>query len=203
MQIEYEATYPTVDKEEMRHTLQTAGASLVRPEYLQKRVVFNLPDGLNVKGGWLRVRDEGNRITMSLKVVDGEGIASQREVLLAVDNFEKADELLTLLGAPKKAYQENKRELWMINGVEITIDEWPFLEPFIEIEGLSEDIVKKTSEMLGFDYSKALFCSVTTLYSKKYGLPDATINNDIPKIVFDMENPFKSTKRLKGDSPAP
>jgi adenylate cyclase, class 2 len=102
----------------------------------------------------------------------------------------RAKEILTLLGAPKKAYQENRRELWTLGGVEITIDEWPFLEPFVEIEGSSEGIVKQTSEMLGFDYGNALFCSVTTLYSKKYGLPDTTINNDIPRIVFDMENPF-------------
>lgn len=190
MQIEYEATYTNIDKDEVCGRLKEAGATLARPEYLQKRVVFNVPSGLGIKGGWLRVRDEGNRITMSLKIVDGEGIESQKEVLLEVNNFDQAEELLTLLGASKKAYQENTRELWMLDGVEVTIDEWPFLEPFVEIEGGSEDAVKKTSETLGFDYKQALFCSVTALYSKKYGLPDSVINNNIPKIVFDMENPF-------------
>lgn len=190
MQIEYEATFTNIEKTTVREKLQNAGATLLRPEYLQKRVVFNLPDSLHIQGGWLRVRDEGNRITMSLKVVDGEGIESQREVLVEVNDFGKAEELLTLLGAPKKAYQENKREMWTLNGVEITIDEWPFLEPFVEIEGNSEDSVKQTSESLGFDYDEALFCSVTTLYAQKYGLPEATINNEVPKIIFDMENPF-------------
>ena len=190
MQIEYEATYPNVDKNDIRQKLKSVGAILARSEYIQKRVVFNLPEYVNVKGGWLRVRDEGNRITMSLKIVDGKGIESQREVLLQVDNFNNAEEILTLLGAPKKAYQENKRELWKLNGVEITIDEWPFLEPFVEVEGNSEEAVKKASEVLGFNYSEALFCSVTTLYSRKYQLPEATINNDVPKIIFDMENPF-------------
>ena len=192
MQIEYEATYTNIDKDEIRQKLENAGATLVRSEYLQKRVVFNLPDGINLKGGWLRVRDEGNRITLSLKIVEGTSIESQREVLLEVNSFENAEELLMLLGARKKAYQENKRELWNINGVEITIDEWPFLEPFVEIEGDSEDAVKQTSELLGFNYSDALFCSITTLYSKKYHLPEATINNDVPKIIFAMKNPFTS-----------
>ncbi|MBI3442409.1 MAG: class IV adenylate cyclase [Candidatus Sungbacteria bacterium] len=190
MQIEYEATYPNIDKNDVRARLKKVAAALVRPEYVQRRVVFNLPNGLHIKGGWLRVRDEGTRITMSLKIVDGEGIESQREILLEVNNFDRAEELLTLLGAHKKAYQENKRELWMLNGVEVTIDEWPFLEPFVEIEGGSEDVVKKISGTLGFDYKQALFCSVTTLYSKKYNLPDSIINNDVPKIIFDMENPF-------------
>jgi len=192
MQIEYEATYTNINKGIIFQKLKNAGAILARPEYLQKRVVFNLPDGLNLKGGWLRVRDEGNRITMSLKVVDGEGIESQREILLEVNDFEKAEELLALLGAQKKAYQENKRELWTLNGVEITIDEWPFLEPFVEIEGNSEEVVKNVSEKLGFNYQDAIFGSVTTLYSKKYGILEKVINNDIPKIVFEMENPFIS-----------
>lgn len=82
MQIEYEATYTNIDKDEVRSRLKEAGATLARSEYQQKRVVFNLRDGLHIKGGWLRVRDEGDRITMSLKIVDGEGIESQREICL-------------------------------------------------------------------------------------------------------------------------
>jgi hypothetical protein len=31
------------------------------------------------------------------------------------------------------------------------IDEWPFLEPFIEVEGGSELGVRQVSEKLGFD----------------------------------------------------
>ena len=43
MNIEYEATFPEVDKDEVRGRLRAAGATLVRPEYLQRRVVFHLP----------------------------------------------------------------------------------------------------------------------------------------------------------------
>ena len=190
MQIEYEATYPNIDRDNIRQKLKNVGATLARPEYLQKRVVFNLPAGLDIKGGWLRVRDEGNRITMSLKVVDGEHIESQKELMLEVNSFEKAEELLTILGAQKKAYQETKRELWELDGVEVTIDEWPFLEPFAEVEGNFEEEVRRVSEKLGFDWKDALFCAVGTLYEMQYGISEAAFNNDTPKIVFDMENPF-------------
>lgn len=195
MHIEYEATYANINKDAIRQKLKDVGATLARPEYLQKRVVFNVPEGLHMKGGWLRVRDEGNRITLTLKVVYGEGIESQKEVLLEVDSLEKAEELLTLLGAHKTAYQENKRELWDLDGVEITIDEWPFLESFVEVEGKSGEAVKEASEKLGFTYQDALFGSVTVLYSRKYGIPEKTINNEIPKIVFEMENPFLSVEK--------
>lgn len=190
MKIEYEATFPNIDKDAIRHKLEQIGAKLTRPEFLQKRVTFNLPEGHEIAGGWIRVRDEANRITLSLKVVDGTNIENQKEVLLEVNNFEDARTLLATVGCREKAYQENKRELWSLDDVEITIDEWPFLEPFVEVEGKSEEAVKIISEKIGFNYADALFCAVGTLYSKKYNFDEDLINNQTPKIVFDMENPF-------------
>jgi len=87
----------------------------------------------------------------------------------SVDNFKKAAQLLTAIGCKRKSYQETKRELWLLGEVEITIDEWPFLEPLVEIEGKSEKAVEKICNKLSLDYGKALFCSITTLYNKKYG----------------------------------
>jgi len=190
MEIEYEATFINIDKQDIRKRLRKIKAELIRPEFLQKRIVFYLPKGNEIKGGWVRVRDEGDKITMSLKIVDGVGIESQKEICLKINSLEKAEEFLILLGCKKKAYQENKRELWKIDGIEVTIDEWPFLEPFVEIEGDSEESVRNVAEKLGFDYQDALFCSIDTLYSKKYNLSEDVINNQTPKIVFGMENPF-------------
>ncbi len=190
MKTEYEAMFVDIHKDSIRSKLKEAGANLIRLEFLQKRITFNLPDGVNLQGGWLRVRDEGDKITLSLKAVHGDGIESQKEILLTVNDFNEATELLTTLGCKQKSYQETKRELWKLGAVEITIDEWPFLEPFVEVEGSSEAEVKSTSELLGFDYNDALFCAVGMLYSKKYGIEESIINNKTPKIVFDMENPF-------------
>jgi adenylate cyclase class 2 len=190
MYTEFEATFTDIDKDEMRKRLEKAGAKLVRAEFMQKRTVFNLPEGHEINGGWLRVRDEGDKITMSLKVVDGRKIEDQKEIQLVVDSFEEAVKMLEAIGAIKKAYQETKRELWGMNGVEITIDEWPFLPPFVEVEGKSEAEVKDVSEKLGFDYSLAKFCSVDTLYSEKYGFAEEHFNNNTPEITFDMKNPF-------------
>ncbi|MEY3784404.1 MAG: hypothetical protein RLZZ230_726 [Candidatus Parcubacteria bacterium] len=59
MKIEYEATFYPVDMDEVRGRLKTVGAQLARAEFLQKRTVYNLPAGVNIAGGWARVRDEG------------------------------------------------------------------------------------------------------------------------------------------------
>lgn len=190
MDIEYEATFPNINKNEMKDVLHKVGAKLVKPEFLQKRIVFNLPTGHEIKGGWVRVRDEGNIITVSLKIVDGENIENQKEIYLKVSDFEQAEQLLTNLGCTKKAFQESKREIWKLENVEVMIDEWPFLEPFVEIEGKSKNEVEVISKKLGFDFKKALFCSTDHLYSLKYGISKYVINNQTPEITFHGKNPF-------------
>ncbi|MGC9968739.1 MAG: CYTH domain-containing protein [Minisyncoccia bacterium] len=190
MNIEYEAKFLDVDKDEIRGRLRNAGADLVRPEYLQKRIPFHLPKNKRSKDAWLRVRDEGDKITLSLKVVDGEKIENQKEICLNVSSFDDAVKLLEAIGCEPKSYQETKRELWKLDGVDITIDEWPFLEPFVEVEGSSEEVVKRVSEKIGFNYTDALFCAVGKLYQMKYHIHPDEINT-ASKIVFDMENPFR------------
>jgi len=190
MAIEYEATFVNINKNDIRTRLKKAGAKLIKPEFLQKRVVFFLPKGHEIEGGWLRVRDEGDKVTMSLKVVTGGKIENQKEFCLKIDNFNEAVNLLEQIGCRSKAYQESRREIWEIDGVEITIDEWPFLEPLVEVEGKSEASVKSVSKKLGFNYKDAVFCSADFLYSKKYGISKNVINDLTPRLVFGDKNPF-------------
>ncbi len=190
MDIEYEATFENVDKNLIREKLKSLGAELIRPEYMQKRLVFNLPEGHGIEGGWLRVRDEGDKITMGLKAISGDGIERQKETEVVINSFESGSVLLQSIGCEKKAYQESTRELWKLGNVEVTIDEWPFLEPFVEIEGKNEGEVKSIAESMGFDYSLALFDSVDAQYSTKYNITIDAVNQRTPEILFDMENPF-------------
>ncbi len=107
MEIEYEATFPNINKEEIRERLQESGAVLVRPEYTQRRKVYHLPEGHEIRGGWMRVRDEGDKIMITLKVVDGEKIENQKEINVKVTDFEAACDLVATLGCREKAYQVN------------------------------------------------------------------------------------------------
>src|SRR4030042_2701702 len=193
MDIEYEATFLNINKDEIREKLKNVGAKLIKPEFLQKRFNF-IPPKILIKYSWIRVRDEGDKITMSYKAIKGDKIKDQKEINLVIDDFKKGIEFLKTIGCEKKAYQETKREIWNLDRVEICIDEWPFLEPFVEIEGKSEKEVKAVSEKLGFDYSRAWFCAVGLIYSKKYDIPPEIIDNEIPEIIFDMENPFLKIK---------
>jgi adenylate cyclase class 2 len=191
MQIEYEATFENVDKDEMRGRLKAAGAKLVRPEFLSRRYTFSIPGRQNGVSSWIRVRDNGKRVTQTLKIVHTGKIDEQKELEIEVGNFEDAAEFFERIGCRRKSYQETKREKWNLDGVEVSIDEWPFLEPFVEVEGKNEGEVKKVSEKLGFDWNKALFCAIGHLYYRKYNMPEHFFNNKVPKITFKMKNPFE------------
>ena len=190
MDIEYEATFYPIDKDKMRAKLRQAGAKLIKPEFLMKRINFYPPLEKRKEPGWIRVRDEGDKITMSFKAnYPGEGIEVQKEICLEVNDYDKAIAFLDVI-LERKAYQETKREIWELDGVEIDLDTWPWLEPFVEIEGKNEAEVKKVSEKLGFDYSQAIFAAVWELYYRKYGVPHAVVNDEIKRATFKDRNPF-------------
>ncbi len=191
MNIEFEATFPNVSISQVQTKLEEVGAKLLKPRTLYRRVAFNLPPAYTTRYNYARVRDEGDSVTMTIKDWEGEGIEAQKELELIIDDFETGIAFLEKLGCAQKAYQETYRELWELGGVHITIDEWPFLEPFVEIEGSSEDRVKEVSEQLGFDYSQAIFGGVTLQYMEKYGISQDQIDNHTPRITFD-KNPFVS-----------
>lgn len=178
-----------VNKNEVRERLRHAGAVLRRPEFLQRRVTFDLPPGKADTDIWLRVRDEGDKITLTLKAMRGKGIERQKEITLTVDNFRKAEMLLQAIGCQWRMYQENRREIWELDGVEVMLEKWPFLEPYLEIEGHSEEEVKQIAEKLGFDYSQALFCATGAIYKIKYGLAPDEIKG-LTRLIFEMKNPF-------------
>ena len=191
LNVEYEATFCEINVDKIREKIKSLNGKLLKPMFNQKRTVFNFPKGHEIKGGWLRVRDEADKITITLKIVESNGsIEGQKEIELIVNSYENAVNLLKTIGAEEKAVQETKRELWELDEVELMIDWWPFLEPIIEIEGKNEIEVRKVAEKLGFNWNEAIFDSIDYVYSKKYNISTDRINNNTPKIVFNMENPF-------------
>ncbi|MBT5338709.1 CYTH domain-containing protein [Candidatus Falkowbacteria bacterium] len=196
MKIEFEATFADINISEVREKLKELGAKLIRPEALMRRVNFYPP--IDDDTGWMRVRDEGDRITLSYKRFLGykEGsdqMDNQQEIFLEINDFDQGVQLLEVCGARKKSYQETKREDWKYKGLEISIDTWPGLEPFVELEGSDEKTVKQVAEELGFDYSEAIFGPVGLIYEKKLGIPPQVINNETPEITFESP-PQKYTK---------
>lgn len=182
MKNEIEATFLSVDKDSTRKKLKEEGFELRVPEYMMRRKTFDFPIVPGRKK-WARVRQESDKVTMTIKEIRGSGINDTYETELIVNDFDTASSFLEACGIAEKAFQENMREVWVRDGVEVTIDTWPGLNPFVEVEGETEEIVRRVSSDLGFDFSEALFGSIDLVYEKELDIPSETIIR-LPEITF-------------------
>jgi len=180
---EIEAKFLQIDKDALRAKLHALGFQLINPEYLMRRKTFDCGLIFPSKNKWGRVRQEAGRVTMTLKEITGDGINDTHEIEVTVDDFERACEFLECAGMPAKAFQENRRELWRRAGVEVALDTWPGLKPFIEIEAPAETEVRAVSEELGFDFSQALFGSIDLVYEREIGIPAHQLTK-MPEVTF-------------------
>jgi len=191
MKKEIEATFLSVDKNLVRAKLKEVKFELKIPEYLMQRKTFDFSRVAPGRNKWGRVRQESNKVTMTIKEIRGSGINDTYEIELIVNDFDTATSFFEACGIPEKAFQENMREVWIRDGVEVTIDTWPGLNPFVEIEGSDEKIVQEISNELNFDFNKAVFGSIDQMYEKELGISAKTIIN-LPEITF-ANPPNKNT----------
>ncbi len=183
MKNEIEAKFLSVDKNSMRAKLKETGFELKIPEYLMHRTTFTFSRVTPERNKWGRVRQESDKVTMTVKEIRGTGINDNYEVELIVNDFDTACSFFEACDIQAKAFQENMREKWVREEVEITIDTWPGLNPFVEIEGVNEKKVREISNELGFDFDQAVFGSIDLVYEKELGIL-AEIIIRLPEITF-------------------
>ena len=167
MNTEIEAKFVNVNHDAVRVKLKKIGAILEQPMRFMKRVTID-SSGLKAKNAFLRVRDQGDKITLTYKQFDELSLHGAKEIEVIVDNFDDTVKLLAAAGLPHGSFQETKRETWKLGSTEIVLDLWPWLNPYIEIEGQSEYEVKKVANLLDFDWSEAVFGDVMEAYRIQY-----------------------------------
>ena len=192
MKNEIEATFYDIDKNEIRVKLKELGAKLIYPEFLMRRVVYDTGEN-----SFARVSQEGNGDVMTYKSYDDDTqIMGCKDVNIRVDNYDEANLFMRGIGMKEKANQDSYRELWELDGVEITIDTWPWIPTYIEVEGPSEEDVWKVSGKLGFGKEEAHFGSVDRVYEYYHGVDMDIVDDETPVINFEIEPP-KWVKKLK------
>lgn len=167
MNTEIEAKFVRQNHQAMRDKLAKLGAVCEKPMRLMRRVTIDNPSMVS-KNAFMRVRDEGDRITMTYKQFDELSLHGAKEIEIIVDDFDNAVQLLKVAGLPYQSFQESRRETWRLGGVEIVLDEWPWLDPYIEIEGDSENEVKEVASKLGLSWKDAVFGDVMEAYRVQY-----------------------------------
>lgn len=179
MKTEFEAKILEIDVDRIISKLKALGAKKVG-EKQQRRFVYDFTP--KKENSWVRLRTDGQKTTLTIKETQNDNIDGTKELEISVDDFDKTNLLLEKLGFAHKGYQENKRISYVLEGVEIEIDFWPQIPPYLEIEGKSVDEVEKIIKLLGFELSQATSIHTTDVY-KKYGIDI----DSIKKLKFERQ----------------
>lgn len=184
---EIEVKFLAIDVAALEKKLTELGAER-KFDRLYRREVYDYPDlRLNADSAWIRVRDEGDRVTMGYKQRQGISThdgstndSSMHEVEIVVSSFEQATLFLRKIGMKRKFYEENRRIRWILDNVELDIDHWPQLEPYLEIEAPTWERIDAVITQLGLDPAEKKIFSTHQIYQL------AGINeHDYDEITFD------------------
>lgn len=174
-------------KDDFRKRLQDSGAKLITKERQMIRHHFVKDKNPGMTCDYIRVRQEGDKVTFSAKQhlsADGD-IKDNKELVVEVSDFETTVHILQTAGLIATNIQETLRESWMLDGAQIEIDTWPSLDPYVEIEADSEERVKNTAEALAFEWKNRIITSVEDIFMEKYGLERDEVRSRLSYSTFD------------------
>lgn len=189
MGIEYEARVLDINKEKLEQKLDLLGAKKVA-DFNYKRKVYDFVPKSDEK--WIRLRTDGNKTTLTIKEVKSNSIDGTEECEIEVSNFDDTDIILNKLGYNAHSYQESKRTRYILDGVEIDIDTWPYIPTYVEVEGTSNEEVIDMINRLDLDKSKMTTIDVQNVFKKFYNID---IKN-VMEVRFDK--PLDNKYYIKG-----
>jgi hypothetical protein len=120
---------------------------------------------------WIRLRQDGEIVEITIKYIYSNkanyNIDEVKEIEIKTDNFEMANKLIEEMGYYRKKLAEKKRDSYSYQGMDIEIDEWPLLEPYIEIEGSNIDKIYELANLLGYSKEQTIVMNTEDVYLEK------------------------------------
>jgi adenylate cyclase class 2 len=194
---EFEAKFLNIDITDIKKKLRENGATKVHDPLKFYRLIFKRCEEKGDKPGFVRIRNERNKITMTTKIFNDKKFPEEREITIN-ESFEKGCEFLRAIGIEEKSYQETIREKWSHPlAHEITFDIVPGLPIYMEIDCTSEANLNKLVALLDLDKSNMKYGSFDKTYTEYYDIPSDTIIHKTPSLTFkDVGAQIKPNKNL-------
>ena len=166
----------------LKQKLENLGAQLIQPREYEVNYRFDTPEGtLKTAHRVLRLRQPvpavmrsraGMVIGENAAVLTykgpadlGEGIADRQEIEVIVQELDQARGILEALGYRVSVMYEKYRTVYLLDGIEVTLDELPF-GYFTEIEGGSALEIAGLAAKLGLHWEARIVDSYNTLFDR-------------------------------------
>ena len=190
MSIEIERRFYTFDRAVIEQKIKDLGG-IRKGMFKFQTLQFIPPEGYSQ----LRLRDEGHRITFTIKKKTADGYEEENEV--NVNNFHEMKTILEKMGYKKKYLGQKIREIYDIENSELVFDHYPGLPGYMEIESPTEEEMFSLADKLGLDKNEKQI-EAGDLYKDNYGITkerpllDCSFDN-----IIDLMNPYITKNKEK------
>ena len=138
---------------------------------LENSSIFNkeIKNKLINPNKWIRLRKDNDKTELTVKHIyeksDGN-IQKVMEYEINVSDFDETNNLLNTIGIVRRNYQEKIRHSFKYKSAKIEIDEWPLINPYLEIECDSQEIIEELISLLDFEEKDVVSINTTQVYKK-------------------------------------
>lgn len=166
MSKEFETKILDINTEEIDKKLLELGAKKIDTVLMRRWVYDWVDEDPELVNEWIRLREHGDKTTLTYKNKHSYGKIDTEEIEVEVDDFDKTASLLSKIPFKRSFYQENKRTQYNLDNMEFMIDVWPKLKPHLEVEGKIKEDMEKGLELLGLKGKEVGDISVNKLYEE-------------------------------------
>lgn len=169
---EIEVRFLEINKDDLVNRLKELDAEDLGEDLLEEVIFYDRELKWKDSGKkFVRIRKANGKIILTYKCQDRECIDGTEEVEFEVSSFAKAEVLLERIGLIPFRHQQKKRHKFMLGDVTIDIDTWPKIPTYVELEGESEEDLKKAAEKIGLDWKDVTHQHPRTIIEQKYNVP--------------------------------
>jgi len=182
---EYEYRFNTYNKKDIISKLKELGAKYFGTFKFKVMVFVDH----NNSEKYIRVRDEGHRVTMTVKNNLTDKFPIENEVIIS--DFNEGINILLAVGCKKKYYYEKYREIWNLKNSEIIFDMGPGIPELMEVESIKKKELDDICKKLDLDIKNYQGFSNNKVYLDLFGII-------IPKTLdLTFKNALKELKPTK------
>jgi adenylate cyclase class 2 len=171
MNLEIECRFLEIDKDALIKKLRELGARDFGEAMLEETIMYNAEGTWKDDNRIIRLRKKGHQVKLSYKEHRAHTIDGTHEIEFEVSDKSKAEALFTAIGFPAFRYQQKKRHTFEYGGVMFDIDTWPKIPTYVELEGKSEDELKKMAAIVGYQWKDAVFHDPAWVIENHYHIP--------------------------------
>lgn len=171
---EIECRFLEIDKDALIKKLIEIGAHDESEKLIEETIIYDPELKWRDEQRFVRLRKIGDKIKLTYKEHQSHTVDGTFELEFGIDDYEKAELLFEKIGLPAFRHQQKKRHTFKLNNVAFDIDTWPQIPTYVELEGESEESLKKAAQLAGLNWQDADFHNARWVIENKYNIPIGT-----------------------------